>query len=123
MVINDLLRIPLVLLMATTQSVWLLLLLHAAICACTALFMPSRQSLIPEVVPERTPAPRKLLSGGVISIVHMLGPPLGVFLYRATGGLLASPSLKRWPTSRRRCFCGDCRRNRRRQSPAQPPAT
>lgn len=87
MVINDLLRIPLVLLMATTQSVWLLLLLHAAICACTALFMPSRQSLIPEVVPSEHLLLANSLSGGVISIVHMLGPPLGVFLYRATGGL------------------------------------
>lgn len=88
MVANDLLRIPLVLLMATTQSVWMLLVVHAAICACTALFMPSRQSLIPEVVPSEHLLLANSLSGGVISIVHMLGPPLGVFLYRATGGLL-----------------------------------
>ncbi len=87
MVANDLLRIPLVLLMATTQSVWVLLLLHAAICACTALFMPSRQSLIPEVVPSDRLLLANSLNSGVISIVHMLGPPLGVFLYHATGGL------------------------------------
>lgn len=87
MVVNDLIRIPLVLLMATTQSVWLLLLLHACICACTALFMPSRQSLIPELVPSEHLLFANSLSGGVISIVHMLGPPLGVLLYRVSGGL------------------------------------
>ncbi len=88
MVANDLVRIPLVLAMAMTKSVWLLLLLHSAICACTALFMPSRQSLIPEVVPSDRLMLANSLSGGVISIVHMLGPPLGVFLYHATGGLM-----------------------------------
>lgn len=87
MVLNDLIRIPLVLLMATTQSVPLLLLLHAGICACTALFMPSRQSLIPELVPSEHLLFANSLSGGVISIVHMLGPPLGVLLYRIGGGL------------------------------------
>ena len=67
MVLNDLIRIPLVLLMATTQSVPLLLLLHAGICACTALFMPSRQSLIPELVPSEHLLFANSLSGGVIS--------------------------------------------------------
>lgn len=88
MVLNDLIRIPLVLLLATTQSVWLLLLLHACMCACTALFMPSRQSLIPELVPSEHLLFANSLSGGVISLVHMLGPPLGVLLYRLGGGLL-----------------------------------
>lgn len=50
MVANDLLRIPLVLLMMFTESVAVLLLLQALVCASTALFMPSRQTLIPEVV-------------------------------------------------------------------------
>jgi len=88
MVLNDLIRIPLVLLMATTQSVWVLLVLHASICACTALFMPSRQSLIPELVPSEHLLFANSLSGGVISLVHMLGPPLGVLIYRLSGGLL-----------------------------------
>jgi predicted MFS family arabinose efflux permease len=87
MVVNDLVRIPLVLLMAMTQSVWLLLLLHGCICACTALFMPSRQSLIPELVPSERLLLANSLSSGVISLVHMLGPPLGVLIYHLTGGL------------------------------------
>jgi len=87
MVVNDLLRIPLVLLMAVTESVWTLMALHASICACTALFMPSRQSLIPELVPSEHLQFANSLSGGVMSMVHMLGPPLGVFVYHLTGGL------------------------------------
>jgi len=87
MVTNDVVRIPIVLLMVTTESVGLLLLLHAANCASTALFMPSRQSLIPDLVPNEHLLLANSLLGGVISVVHMLGPPLGVFLYQTLGGL------------------------------------
>lgn len=87
MVINDLLRIPLVLLMMFTESVAVLLLLQALVCASTALFMPSRQTLIPEVVhPDRLQL-ANALSGGVLSIVHILGPALGALLYARSGSL------------------------------------
>jgi predicted MFS family arabinose efflux permease len=49
--------------------------------------MPSRQSLIPELVPNEHLQFANSLSSGVMSMVHMLGPPLGVFVYHLTGGL------------------------------------
>lgn len=83
----NLIRIPLVLLMMTTQRVELLLALQTLVSVTTALFMPSRQSLIPVLVrPEQLPL-ANAFSGGVMSVVHTLGPTIGAVLYARGGGL------------------------------------
>ena len=83
----DLVRIPLVLLMMATNQVLLLLALMTLVATTTALFMPSRQSLIPALVPPEKLQLANALSGGVFSVVHTLGPPLGALLYARGGGL------------------------------------
>lgn len=87
-------RIPLLLAMCFLQSVWWLLGLHAATCAVTALFMPSRQSLIPELVPGQHLHLANSLNSGVASLVHMMGPSLGVFLFHVLGGLWGVASIE-----------------------------
>lgn len=83
----DLARIPLVLLMMATNHVLALLALLTLVSTTTALFTPSRQSLIPALVrPERLQL-ANALSGGVFSVVHTLGPALGALLYARGGGL------------------------------------
>jgi predicted MFS family arabinose efflux permease len=83
----NLVRIPLVLLMMTTRRVELLLALQTLVSVTTALFMPSRQSLIPVLVrPEQLPL-ANAFSGSVLSVVHTLGPTLGAVLYARGGGL------------------------------------
>lgn len=83
----DLARIPLVLLMMATNQVVALLALMTLVATTTALFMPSRQSLIPALVPPEKLQLANALSGGVFSVVHTLGPPLGALLYARGGGL------------------------------------
>ncbi|MBI3735167.1 MFS transporter, partial [Candidatus Sumerlaeota bacterium] len=46
MILNDLFRLPLVLLMAWTDQVWVILALQCLISASTSAFNPSRQSII-----------------------------------------------------------------------------
>lgn len=87
MITNDLVRVPLVLLLMATQSVWLLLLLQALVCATTALFMPSRQSILPEILKPEQIELGNALNGGVLSIVHVLSPILGAMLYARSGSL------------------------------------
>lgn len=88
MISNDLVRVPLVLLMMTTQSVWLLLLLQALVCATSALFMPSRQSLLPELLPPEKLELGNALNGGMLSVMHVLSPILGAVLYARSGSLM-----------------------------------
>jgi predicted MFS family arabinose efflux permease len=87
MIGNDLVRMPLILGMIFTDSVWLLLLLQALVCASTALFMPSRQSILPELVPPEHLELANALNGGVLSVVHVLSPLIGAFLYARVGSL------------------------------------
>jgi predicted MFS family arabinose efflux permease len=87
MISNDLIRVPVVLLMMATRSVWLLMLLQAVVCATTALFMPSRQSILPEVVPPAHLQLGNALNGAVISVMHVLSPILGAVLYARAGSL------------------------------------
>lgn len=87
MISNDIVRVPLVLLMMCTQSVWLLLLLQALVCATTALFMPSRQSILPELLPKERIELGNALNGSVLSLMHMLSPILGAALYARSSSL------------------------------------
>lgn len=83
----DLVRIPLVLLLMATNHVLALLALLTLVSTTTALFNPSRQSLIPALVRPEQLQLANALSGGVFSVVHTLGPPLGALLYARGGGL------------------------------------
>lgn len=83
----DLVRIPLVLSMMLTTRVEVLLLLQTLVSITTALFMPSRQSLIPVLVRPEQLQLANTFSGGVLSVVHTLGAPLGGLLYARGGGL------------------------------------
>lgn len=87
MIGNDLVRMPLILGMMFTDSVWLLLVLQALVCASTALFMPSRQSILPELVPPEHLELGNALNSGVLSVVHVLSPILGAYLYARAGSL------------------------------------
>lgn len=87
MISNDVVRVPLVLLMMSTRSVWLLLLLQALVCATTALFMPSRQSILPELLPKERIELGNALNGAVLSLMHMLSPILGAALYARSSSL------------------------------------
>lgn len=83
-----LVRVPIVLLMmAAANSVAGLLVLQGALCASVAIAMPARQSLIPELVPESSVQLANTLLGGVLSVVHVLGPTLGAYVYETAGGL------------------------------------
>lgn len=88
MIANDLFRIPAILLMMATENVWLLLLLQALVCASTALFMPSRQSLFPDILEPEQLELGNALNGGVLSVGHVLSPILGALVY-ARGGSFA----------------------------------
>lgn len=85
MIGNDLFRIPAVLLMMATENVWLLLLLQSLVCASTALFMPARQSLFPEILEPEQLELGNALNGGMLSVGHVLSPILGALVY-ARGG-------------------------------------
>jgi MFS family permease len=87
MIANDVIRLPLVLLLGATTSLWVILGLQACVSASTAAFTPSRQSILPELVPERHLTLANSLSGGALSLVHVLGPVLGAALYIAGDGL------------------------------------
>ncbi len=87
MIINDIARIPLVLAMMATGSVWGLLALQALVSASTAFFMPSRNAIIPELVRKDQVHLANTINGGVLSIVHVLGPVMGATIYAFTGGL------------------------------------
>jgi len=87
MILNDALRIPLVLLLGAAGSLPGVIGLQACVSASTAVFAPSRQSIIPELVPERHLNLANSLSGGALSLVHVLGPVLGAALYIAADGL------------------------------------
>jgi MFS family permease len=87
MVSSDVLRVPLVLMMMLTHSVWLLLALQAVICATTALFMPARQSILPELLPPERVELGNAINGGVVSVMHVLSPIIGAFLYARAGSL------------------------------------
>ena len=87
MVANDLIRIPLVLVMILAGQVWSYLALQALISASTALFLPSRQAIIPEIVGEDQIHLANSMNGGVMSVVHVLGPVSGAMIYAFTGSL------------------------------------
>ncbi len=89
MVGNDLVRIPLILLMITTSRPLVLIALQWLVSASTALFSPSRQSMLPDIVPpERIELANSMVSG-VRSVVHVLGPALGALIYSYTHTLTA----------------------------------
>lgn len=82
-------RVPIVLLMIPASgSVPALLLLQSALCASVAVAMPARQSLIPELVPESGVQLANALLGGVVSVIHVLGPTVGAYLYVRFDSLL-----------------------------------
>jgi MFS family permease len=87
MIANDLVRIPLVLLLGATNRVWTLLALQSGIAASTALFLPSRQAIIPELVAPEQLNLANTLNSVAHSMVHVLGPILGALLYVAGDGL------------------------------------
>jgi predicted MFS family arabinose efflux permease len=87
MIVNDLVRTPLILLMMSTRSPWILIGLQWLVSTSTAMFTPARQSLLPEVVPEAKVQLANSLVSGVSSVVHVLGPALGALLYSFAGNL------------------------------------
>ena len=88
MILNDLVRIPLVLLLLmATDNVWVILGFQSLISASTAAFMPSRQAIIPELIRSDQVHLGNSINGGVISVVHVLGPVIGATVYARTGSL------------------------------------
>ncbi|HVE81931.1 MAG TPA: MFS transporter [Myxococcales bacterium] len=87
MVANDAIRLPLTLLLAVTTNLWGIYGLQACVSASTAVFTPSRQSIIPDLVPERHLNLANSVSGGALSLVHVLGPVMGAALFIAGDGL------------------------------------
>ena len=88
MILNDLFRFPLVLVfLLVSENVWLVLGLQSLISASTAAFMPSRQAIIPELIREDQVHLGNSINGGVVSVIHALGPLLGATLYARTGTL------------------------------------
>ncbi len=85
MIANDLFRIPVVLLMMATENVPLLLLLQSLVCASTALFMPARQALFPDILEPQQLELGNAVNGGMLSVGHVLSPILGALVY-ARGG-------------------------------------
>lgn len=85
MIVNDIIRAPLVLLMMATSHIWTILALQSVICASTAFFMPSRQSIIPQLVKKEQVHLANSINGGILSLVHVLGPVLGAGTYALTG--------------------------------------
>lgn len=81
---NDLVRAPLILLMMVSNRPAVLIGLQWLVSASTALFMPSRQSILPDLVPESRIQFANSLVSGVASFVHVLGPVLGALLYAWT---------------------------------------
>jgi MFS family permease len=77
MIACDVARIPLVLMMMTTQNVWLLFALASMTSACTSIFMPSRNSIIPELVRKDQVHLANTLNAGIMSFVHVAGPVAG----------------------------------------------
>ncbi|GEM_PF-580755 len=84
MIANDLARAPLVLLMMTTDSILALLALQSLLSASTAIFLPSRNAIIPELVGREGIHLANSLNGGAMSLLHVLGPVAGATLYAAT---------------------------------------
>lgn len=84
----DLVRIPLILGMIFTQNVWFLLALQAMSSTATALFMPSRNSIIPEIVKKEQVHLANTLNAGIISFVHVAGPVIGAVVYAKTQTLM-----------------------------------
>jgi MFS family permease len=84
MIANDLARIPLVLMMMTTHNVWLLFALASMTSACTSIFMPSRNSIIPELVRKDQVHLANALNAGIMSFVHVAGPVVGAVVYAKT---------------------------------------
>jgi len=84
MITLDLVRLPLVLLFMISNNVWAILGIQSLLSGATAAFNPSRQAIIPEVVPAEKIHLANSVNGGIISVVHVLGPPLGAVLYGLT---------------------------------------
>lgn len=80
----DLVRVPLILGMIVSENVWLLIVLQAMTSAATAIFMPSRNSIIPELVPKEQLHLANTVNAGVISFVHVVGPVIGAAVYAKT---------------------------------------
>jgi MFS family permease len=85
----DVVRIPLILGMVVfTQNVWLLLVLQAMSSTATAIFMPSRNSIIPELVEKEKLHLANTANAGVMSFVHVAGPVIGAAVYAKTQTLV-----------------------------------
>lgn len=80
----DLVRAPLILGMIMTENVWLLIALQAMTSAATAIFMPSRNAIIPELVQKEQLHLANTVNAGVISFVHVVGPVIGAAVYART---------------------------------------
>lgn len=87
MMANDLVRIPLVLMMMSTQNVWLLFALQSMASAATSIFMPSRNAIIPELVNKEQVHLANTINAGVMSFVHVAGPVVGAVVYARTQSL------------------------------------
>lgn len=85
----DAVRIPLILgMIVFTQNVWLLLALQAMSSAATAMFMPSRNSIIPELVEKDQLHLANTANAGILSFVHVAGPVIGAAVYAKTQTLV-----------------------------------
>lgn len=82
MVGNDLFRVPVALAMifASASSPWLLLCGQGLLSASTALFMPSRQSILPALLGDRV-ALGNAVNTTVVSFIHVFSPIVGAALY------------------------------------------
>ena len=87
MIGSNVVRIPLLLAMMATNSIWILFLLQAAVSVTATLSLPSRQAILPEIVKPRQLELANSLDSGVLSVVHVLGPALGAMLYAHSGTL------------------------------------
>lgn len=87
MIANDLVRIPVVLMMMSTESVWVLFALQSMASAATSIFMPSRNAIIPELVQKEQVHLANTINAGVMSFVHVAGPVAGAVVYARTQSL------------------------------------
>ncbi len=88
MIANDLFRMPLVLGMAMTNNIWAILGIQFCLSGSTAAFNPSRQSIIPEVVKPDQIHLANTVNGGILSVVHVLGPIIGAYIYAKSGSMV-----------------------------------
>lgn len=83
----ELLRIPFVILLFFTNSVYSIIALNGIIAFFTGIFNPSRQTLINEVTNSEEIQSANSLFSSSLAVIHMIGPFIGAMLFSTFNGV------------------------------------